>query len=406
MKTLRLTAIALVAIACILLTAGCTQPSTPTGNTSVSILYSKGVGPLPMLLATNQIDGYIAWQPFVSVASESRIGKVISYSGDLPPVGMWKDHPCCALFARDDFMAANPDVVIAISALTIASTDYMNAHPDESADLVADWIAGKGNLTYGNVTVSSISVVHSALPTVKYTTNPSPAWINGTNNFVSTQIDLGYITAKIKNATAEERAAMIYDFKPYQAARAIVNNKKSFVIPAPLTKPFTIGYLNGDMHSAALIVAIKKYQYFNESYSVALVPRDPTKSKPDVCDLWVGGKKIAEVRLVGGDAGPQVAQLAATDAVQMGYIGTPPELAAIDKGTGIKILHPLNTEGSGVVVSAASPASDWNTFIAWAKQRSAEGKPLTMANPGKGSIQDVMLKYALRDSGITLTEVS
>ena len=405
MKTLRLTAIALVAIACILLTAGCTQPSTTSGNTSVSILYSKGVGPLPMLLATNQIDGYIAWQPFVSVASESRIGKVISYSGDLPPVGMWKDHPCCALFARDDFIAANPDVVNAISALTIASTDYMNAHKDESGDLVADWIAGKGNLTYGNVTVSSVSVVHAALPTVKYTTNPSPAWINGTNNFVSTQIELGYITAKIRNATPEERAAMIYNFRPYQAARKMVDDKK-VVTPAPLTKPFAIGYLNGDMHSASLIVAVKKYQYFNDTYGVALVPRDPAKSKPEICDLVVNGQKIAEVRLIGGDAGPQVAQLAATDAVQMGYIGTPPELAAIDKGTGIKILHPLNTEGSGVVVSAAAPASDWNSFITWAKQRSAEGKPLTMANPGKGSIQDVMLKYALRDSGITLKEVS
>lgn len=405
MKTLRLTAIVIVAFALILLTAGCTQPSTPTGNTSVSILYSKGVGPLPMLLATNQIDGYIAWQPFVAVASESRIGKVISYSGDLPPVGMWKDHPCCALFARDDFIAANPDVVNAISALTIASTDYMNAHQDESGDLVADWIAGKGNLTYGNVTVSSVSVVHAALPTVKYTTNPSPAWINGTNNFVSTQIDLGYITAKIKNATPEERAVMIYNFRPYQAARKMVDDKK-VVTPAPLAKPFAIGYLNGDMHSASLIVAVKKYQYFNDTYGVALVPRDPTKSKPEICDLVVNGQKIAEVRLIGGDAGPQVAQLAATDAVQMGYIGTPPELAAIDKGTGIKILHPLNTEGSGVVVSATAPASDWNSFITWAQQRSAEGKPLTMANPGKGSIQDVMLKYALRDSGITLKEVS
>jgi len=405
MKTIKITAIAMLAIALILLTAGCTQPAVTPGTTTVSILYSKGVGPLPMLLATNQIDGYIAWQPFVAVASESGIGKVISYTGDLPPAGMWKDHPCCALFARDDFLKANPDVVNAISALTIASTDYINAHKDESSDLVADWIAGKGNLTYGNVTVSSISVVHSAMPTVKYTTNPSPEWINGTTNFVNTQIDLGYITAQIKNATPDQRAAMIFNFGPYRAARAMVDNKK-VVTPAPLAKPFAIGYLNGDMHSASLIVAVKKYQYFNDTYGVALVPRDPAKSQPDICDLGVNGKKIAEVKLIGGDAGPQVAQLAATDAVQMGYIGTPPELAAIDKGTGIKILHPLNTEGSGVVVSASAPASDWKSFIVWANQRSAEGKPLTMANPGKGSIQDVMLKSALKDSGVTLKEAS
>jgi ABC-type nitrate/sulfonate/bicarbonate transport system substrate-binding protein len=38
--------------------------------------------------------------------------------------------------------------------------------------------------------------------------------------------------------------------------------------------------------------------------------------------------------------------------------------------------------------------------------RSAEGKPLKIAAPGKGSIQDVMLQYALKDSNITYKETS
>jgi NitT/TauT family transport system substrate-binding protein len=160
------------------------------------------------------------------------------------------------------------------------------------------------------------------------------------------------------------------------------------------------------MHSAPLIVAVKKYQYFNDTYGVALVPRDPSKARPDMCDLVVNGQKIAEVNLVGGDAGPQVAQMAATDVVQMGYIGVPPTLAAIDKGTPIKILHPINTEGSGFVVAKDAPVSDWSTFTAWAKQRSLDGNPLKLANPGKGSIQDVMLKAALKDSGIATTDAA
>ena len=36
---------------------------------------------MPMLLATKQVDGYIAWQPFVSIASKSGIGKVVALSG-------------------------------------------------------------------------------------------------------------------------------------------------------------------------------------------------------------------------------------------------------------------------------------------------------------------------------------
>ena len=86
MKTPKVTTIVLIMIALVLLTAGCTQPAGTSGNASVNILYSKGVGPLPMLLATNQIDGYIAWQPFVAVGAECRIGKVLSELTDLRSV--------------------------------------------------------------------------------------------------------------------------------------------------------------------------------------------------------------------------------------------------------------------------------------------------------------------------------
>ncbi len=88
---MKMMATALIAVFLLLIIAGCTQAPansgtlTPTqtlsSGTSVGILYSKGVGPMPMLLATKQVDGYIAWQPFVSIASEANIGKVVDYSG-------------------------------------------------------------------------------------------------------------------------------------------------------------------------------------------------------------------------------------------------------------------------------------------------------------------------------------
>jgi sulfonate transport system substrate-binding protein len=65
----------------------------------------------------------------------------------------------------------------------------------------------------------------------------------------------------------------------------------------------------------------------------------------------------------------------------------------------------LNNEGSGVVVVTDSPATDWDSFVQWAKERSAAGKPIKMAAPGKGSIQDVMLRYALEESGLSVKEV-
>jgi sulfonate transport system substrate-binding protein len=409
MKTLKIPAIALFAIALLLITAGCTQPAgTPaptTAQTSVGILYSKGVGPMPMLLATKQIDGYIAWQPFASIASESGIGKVVVYSGELPPAGSNINHPCCILFARDDLLAQNPDLVTAISALTQASSKYINAHPVEAAEIEADFLVGKGNFTYGNVTVSSVDVLNDAFPTVRYTNDPSPEWIEGTRNFVATEIELGYITGKLVNATPDELDAALFAFGPYENAKQQLA-EGHIKTPPKASKPITLGYLNGDMHSAALHIALKKWQYFNDTYGVTLKPRDLTQARPDVADLIVNGVPVAEIRLVGGDAGPQVMQMASTDIVQMGYVGVPPTVAAIDKGTPVKIIHPVNTEGSGLVVDVNAPVSDWNTFVSWAQTRSAAGKPLKIAAPGKGSIQDVMLQYALKDSNITFRETS
>jgi NitT/TauT family transport system substrate-binding protein len=360
---------------------------------------------MPMLLATKQIDGYIAWQPFVSIGSKSGIGKVVAYSGQLPPVNSNVNHPCCILFARDDLLAQNPDLVTAVSALTQASSKYINEHPAEAADIEADFLVGKGNFTYGNVTVSSVDVLNDAFPTVKYTNEPSAEWITGTKKFVATEIELGYITGKLKNATTAQLDAELFAFGPYQNAKQQLA-LGSIKTPPKATKAITIGYLNGDMHSAALHIALKKWQYFNDTYGVTLKPRDLTQTRPEVADLIVNGVPVAEIKLVGGDAGPQVMQMASTDVVQMGYVGVPPTVAAIDKGTPVKIIHPVNTEGSGLVVDVNAPVTDWKSFVTWAQQRSADGKPLKIAAPGKGSIQDVMLQYALKDSNIMFRETS
>ena len=77
MKGMRLLLLGCLAV--LLIAAGCTTTQQTTAD--VGILYTKGTGPMPTLLATKQIDGYIAWQPFVEVAPVAHIGKVITYSG-------------------------------------------------------------------------------------------------------------------------------------------------------------------------------------------------------------------------------------------------------------------------------------------------------------------------------------
>jgi ABC-type nitrate/sulfonate/bicarbonate transport system substrate-binding protein len=385
----------------ILLMAGCITPSPPLMDT-VSIIYSQGTGPMPTLLATGQIDGYIAWQPFVEVAPLAEIGKVLVYSQNLPPAGRWQNHPCCVLAVRDDTLAENPELVNAITAATILSTEYVKEHPDESAEIVADWLAGKGNFTYGDISVSSIEVLERAIPTVKFTNEPSETWMNGNLEFVYALRELGLLKGQLANTTDSQTMALLFNTAPYYQAEAMIANG-SITTPPKAKNPIGIGYLNSD-HDASLFVAVQNWQYFNDTYGIALKPRDLTASRPDVADLIVNGEPVAELRLIAGPAGPSLMQLAATDQVQFAFVGNPPAIAAIDAGTPVKIVMALNTEGSGLVVSKDSPATDWTSFVSWARQRSESGQPLKIAAPGKGSIQDIMLRYALEESDLSVKE--
>ena len=402
MQLSRPLAAAILCCAVLLALAGCIT-SNPPSTPEVGILYSKGTGPMPMLLATDQVDGYIAWQPFVEVAPLAGIGKVIAYSADLPPAGEWEDHPCCVFAVRSDLMAENPDLVNAVAAATILATDYTTQHPDESAEIVADWLAGKGNFTYGNISVSSVEVLKQAFPTVKFVNEPTEAWMDGQVEFVHALRDLNTLTGSLANTSDTEVKAILFDTKPYDDAKAMIDAGQ-ITTPPKEAKKLGIGYLMSD-HDAALFVAVKNWQYFNDTYGIALKPQDPSKTRPDMVDLIVNGEKVAEIALISGDAGPQLMQLTATDAAQFAYVGNPPAIAAIDKGTPVKIVMALNLEGSGLVAAENAPASDWPTFVQWAKDRSAAGKPLVIAAPGKGSIQDVMLRYALKDSGLSVREV-
>jgi NitT/TauT family transport system substrate-binding protein len=416
MNSMKITVIALFVMALLLFSAGCTQPAaTPASTTTtgpasalassgtVEILYTQGVGPMPGLLATNQVDGYIAWQPVVEAGVESGIGQVASYSKDLPPAGKWSDHPQNVFVVRQDFYDNNPDFVNAFSALNLASSQYITDHPQESSAIVADWLAGKQNFTYGNVSVSSVTAVSNSLPTIKFTNEPSDAWKGSMNDFIQAQIDLGSVNGYLKNGSAGDKESLLYNFTPYQNAQAIIATK-TVTTPPAVKEPVTVGYLMAVDHSA-LFVAVKNYQYFNDTYGIALKPEDPTKAKPDVADFIVNGQKVAEVHLVSASAGPALMQLAATNGIQMSYVGAPPAIAAIDQGIPIRITYPIDNLGTGLVVTKGAPVQDWQSFAAWAKQRSDAGKPLVIAAPGKGSIQDVMLRSSLQESGFTTTEV-
>ena len=389
-------------IAVALVIAGCTQPAEPqTGNATVSFLYTS-VGQMPQLLATGQVDGYMVWQPFVAVAEVGKFGTVVSYSQDLPPPGLWEDHSCDSLVARNAVVAANPGLTDALSVVLIEATTYAKENPDRTAEICADWIFGGGDLTFGNVTVSSVDVEKASIPTIRFTNEPSPQWKESNTVFIDALKDIGYVTGSLANVSPDESDALLYDFGPYENAMAIIQNG---TVPTPEgeAKKITLGYLLSD-HDAPLFVAIKEWKYFEDKYGIALKPVSDAPGKVENAELIVNGKKVADVQLVKGEGGAQLMTLLASNTIDFAEAGTPPTISAIDKGTPIKILFPLHTEGSGLVVTSKAQVTGWDSFVSWIKDQGAKGETVTIAVAPKGSIQDVQLKYALEQSGVAVIE--
>ena len=387
----------------VVFSAGCVDNGG--SGEKVEILYA-GVGNMPQLLESGAVDAAIAWQPFVAVMEEGQIGKVISYSEDLPPAGKWEGHTCC-VFGANSYALANPEIAADMTALMILGNEYITANPEKSAVLIADWLFANQDLTYGGVTVNSVDVMEASIPTIKFSGEVTDAWIESNEDFVQSQRDLGLVTGKLANTNSEETKGLLFDFGPYEAAQGIVESGK-FLEPSSSVKEISVGYLASD-HDGPLFILLKDWKFFKDNYNTYLKPVTEKVGKIDKAELYINGKKVCDVKLIEGSAGPQLMTLLQQNQIQYAVAGTPPFVSAVDKSTSavdIKILSPIMMNGSGLVVSDEAPADDWNSFIAWVKERSAEGKPVVIADPQLGSIQDVQLKAALDSAGIGYTTKS
>lgn len=386
---------------CIALIAGCTTTTPPAPSTGeVALLYTS-VGQMPQLLATDQIDGYMAWQPFVAVGKVTGMGTIVSYSQDMPPRPVWEDHSCDSLVARNEVVNANPILADSLAVILIHATDYTRENPDIAAAASAEWIFGSSDLTFGNITVSPLDVEKASIPTIKFVNDPSAQWMASNDLFIDALKEINYLQGSLANASPAERNNLLYDFRPYENAKASIKDGKN-PLPAAGSQKISIGYLLSD-HDAPLFVAIKEWQYFNDTYGISLKPREETQGKVENAELMVNGQKIADLQLVKGESGAQLMTLMASNSIDFAVAGTPPTITAIDKGTPIKILFPLHTEGSGLVVTkdAQLKENDWDGFISWVK---SAGRPVKIAVAPKGSIQDVQLRYALEQSGLVVNE--
>ncbi len=161
----------------------------------------------------------------------------------------------------------------------------------------------------------------------------------------------------------------------------------------------SVGYLPTD-HHAALFVACYHPEIFKK-YGIYLKEVEPKKKY----ELYKNDKKIADIELyLIKTGGADIMNLLAQGKLDIGLNGVPPAVFYIDKGCNGKIIMCLQGEGSAVVVRKDIPANNWQEFVNWIKEQYKEGKQVKIGHPLPTSIQYVMIKDALKASGISYTE--
>jgi len=113
-----------------------------------------------------------------------------------------------------------------------------------------------------------------------------------------------------------------------------------------------VGYIFTTHHTPFMVAAQK-----GEAFKSMGVYLKPVVAK-DKYELIADGKPIATLQLIVAKSGTETASLFARNQLDLAMASVTAMIAAIDKGTAIKILSPLQTEGMGLVVAKDSPLAD------------------------------------------------
>lgn len=131
-------------------------------------------------LRTDQVDAFIAWEPYPAKAQTLGVGKVLAYSREL-----WKEHPCCVLAVDARFLAAQPEQTKKLVQAHVKATDFIQQHREEAVKI---------GVKYTGMDEKTVSL---AMENVRYTYQLS---VEGEKEYVDFLSRMKYI--KVENPEA------------------------------------------------------------------------------------------------------------------------------------------------------------------------------------------------------------
>lgn len=147
-------------------------------------ISSVNIFMLPSTLASDKVDAYIAYEPYVSIAPYRNIGNVLMYSEAIMP-----GHPCCVIVARQEYIDQHPQELQTFLNIHKNCTEYVNKNRNQTADMVSDELTTNPNL-------EEIALSH-----VVFVSQLDSTFQEKVINFMNIEIQMGYLK---KNLTSSE----------------------------------------------------------------------------------------------------------------------------------------------------------------------------------------------------------
>lgn len=156
-----------------------------------------------------------------------------------------------------------------------------------------------------------------------------------------------------------------------------------------------VGYVFTTHHTPLMAAALK-----GENLKKQGVYLKPVVAK-DKYELIANGKPVAVLQLIVAKSGAETAALFARKHLDMAMASVTAMMAGIDKGTPMKILSPLQTEGMALIAPKDSPLKDWASLVAFIKQSK---QPVKIGYHSPTSAPKIVLEGALKHEGLKVTE--
>jgi NitT/TauT family transport system substrate-binding protein len=127
-------------------------------------------------LISGDVDGYIAWEPYVTQAKIDGRGRILMNSNNI-----WPDIPTCVVISTNKFMTQKPDQLKKFLKVHVEATDYVNTHEDETAVIVSKKLG------------TNVNIEHEARNNIKFIAIPTTEFQNNLMKLVEIQKQVGYI---------------------------------------------------------------------------------------------------------------------------------------------------------------------------------------------------------------------